>query len=149
MKEYYNLRNDHERDTKRVKLVSKYAHDVLELTADHPGYDTNEKYEKFPAERENYIYSLKEHYIETKNDTSDQKNLCHSVQEHYCNNFCMRNSSPNSRYVCYEYDFYVHYIPIHIFIHLFLTYFVYHKIAKPINVTGEIETTNIWPRLLF
>ena len=39
--EYYNLRNDDKCDVERVKLLSKYALNVLELTAEHPGYDNN------------------------------------------------------------------------------------------------------------
>ena len=91
LKKYYRLRNHDVHYEKRNKLVSQYARDVLELTADHPGYNNEFEYVSSDLDRSNFTHALKSHYIETTTDKEDQNKLCHSFQIHYCNSFCMRH----------------------------------------------------------
>ena len=91
--QYYTLKNDSLCVQKRVKLMSDYARNVLELTADHPGYMTEKDYKEDDINRENYMPALQKRYVETKDDIMDQKNLCHCVQLHHCNDFCLRTKS--------------------------------------------------------
>ena len=91
LKKYYRLRKHDVGFEKRTKLVSQYARDVLELTADHPGYNNEFEYLSCELPRSNFTHALKSRYIETTTDKEDQKNLCHCCQLHYCNSFCMRH----------------------------------------------------------
>lgn len=67
--------------------MSGYARGVLELTTEHPGYSSSADYDGNNLTCEQYTNALRSLYIETENDIEDQKYLCHSVQEHYCNAF--------------------------------------------------------------
>ena len=90
LKEFYHLRNDSSSNAKQSNLISTYAKDVLELTANHPGYLNNEEYTKEDLKKHQFLPSLSKRYIETDNDIDDQQCLCHCTQLHYCNDFCMR-----------------------------------------------------------
>ena len=53
---------------KSNESVADYAHDVLELTENHPGYKTNEQYKNNNLQKETYTSSLRKHYIEIEHD---------------------------------------------------------------------------------
>ena len=65
LSEYYNLHNDVDGEKTHVQIMSKYSRNVLELTADHPGYFTSDDYIKHSFPREHYINSLRNLYNET------------------------------------------------------------------------------------
>ena len=97
LKSYYDLRKDTQSIKKQSELIADYAYNILELTANHPGYHTHNEYITSTLKQEEYMLSLKKRYIETEDDIKDQQELCHCCQIHHCNDFCMRHKRSNKK----------------------------------------------------
>lgn len=105
LKQYFMLRHDDNCYEKRVSLMSSYARNELDMTANHPGLpkfvhptnmDTNNG-EKYSLSRDECVHALSERFIEANNDIIDQRDLSHCCQRHECNKFCMRHKRNTSR----------------------------------------------------
>ena len=105
LKQYYSLRHTDPDRQKRTKLMAKYAHDILMMTANHPGKSgINKKVNindialpEGTAKKEIYMTSMKKRFCEIENINTDLTNLCNHCQIHRCSNFCMRNKRKSSR----------------------------------------------------
>ena len=91
---------------KRCELMAKYAHDVLEMTSNHPGLkcgvSCKEDYENLEDQIHSssklpYRHSLNERYIEIQHDIIDQRDLAYCCMVHKCNAFCMREKCKSTK----------------------------------------------------
>ena len=90
LKYYYSMTDNENHLHERTKLMATYCRDILEMTANHPGYNQNDEIQYQNIESNSFKDTLNQHYFSTDNDIDDQKCLSHCVQIHQCNSFCLR-----------------------------------------------------------